>query len=80
MCVYIQSWYTSHSAINATVNDIHLLQILQGYENDNLQNVELKMMLRNSQYLSLELATVAHFSQLLSVKEKEWLLLNLKSE
>lgn len=61
VCVYIQLWYTSHSAANATVNNIHLLQRLNGYKDVALQNVGLNIMLRHSWYLSPEQATLVLF-------------------
>jgi len=50
--VYIQSWFTSISAPDAPVNDIHLIQRLKSYEDSDLRNVGLKMMLRHSVKMS----------------------------
>lgn len=47
-CVYIQMWYTSNGAPNATVNDIHLLQILNAYEDVALKTMGLNIILRCS--------------------------------
>ena len=48
ICVYLQSWYTSRSAIDAPVNDMQLLQRLHRYDDQDLKAVGLKLMQRQS--------------------------------
>ena len=74
--VYIQSWFTSRSAPDAPVNDIHPIQRLKSYDDSDLRNVRLKMMLRHSWYLSPELATLAVFSKQVPDEEKSDLISN----
>ena len=61
--VYLESWFSSHMVVDAAVNDIHLIQRLNEYDDAALQSTGLKMMERHSWYLSQELATLLLFSQ-----------------
>jgi len=58
--VYIQSWFTSRSAADAAINDIHLTGRLTAFDDKPLKNAGLNV--RHSWYLSPELATLALFS------------------
>jgi len=80
ICIYIQSWFTSRSAVDAPVNDTMLIQRLNSYTDDRMRIIGLKMMKRHSWYLSPELATLALFSQHLSSAEKSHIVSNAQSE
>jgi len=80
VCVYLQSWFTCRSTIDAPINDILLIQRLHDYDDVDLQLVGLKMMKRQSWYLSQELATLALFSTRLSHREKAQLILGLQTD
>ena len=77
--VYVQSWFTARSASDAPVNDIQLIRRLQSYDDDKLRNIGLRMMARHSWYLSPETASLALFSDLLSVREKSGLMSNMSA-
>ena len=78
--VYLQSWFSCQSAIDAPANDIYLIQRLKEYDDELLRNKGLKMILRHSWYLSEELATLALFSNLVTEEQKCNLVLNMKKE
>ena len=78
--VYIQSWFTCCSAVDAAVNDISLINRLHNYEDDHLCTIGLKMIKRHSWYLSNEMATLCLFSDLVSLKDKEALVKAMLSE
>ena len=78
--IYVQSWFTSRSAVDAPINDIYLIQRLEEFDDENLRNTGLKMMQRHSWYLSQELATVALFSKLLTADEKTHLVATMTPE
>lgn len=80
VCVYLQSWFTCRSAVDAPSNDILLIQRLKEYDDKQLSNIGLKMMLRHSWYLSGELATLTLFSDLVSDEQKSKIVLNMKKE
>jgi len=60
--VYIQSWFTSRSAADAPINDIHLTGRLTAFDDKALKNAGVNAVKRHSWYLSPELATLALFS------------------
>ena len=80
VCIYLQSWFTCRSAVDAPANDVSLIQRLKEYDDKQLSNKGLKMMLRHSWYLSGELATLTLFSDLVSDEQKSNLVLNMKKE
>lgn len=60
--VYIESWFTSRSAIDAPINDVRLIGRLAAFDDEQLRKVGLNALKRHSWYLSPELATIALFS------------------
>ena len=80
ICVYLQSWYTSRSVVDAPVNDMQLLQRLHRYDDQDLQAVGLKLMQRQSWYLNPELATLSLFSDNLTDRQKANLVKNMINE
>ena len=60
--IYLQSWYTSSRVVDAPYNDLLLLERLKIYDDSELSEVGVKMMLRHSWYLSPEVATLILFS------------------
>ena len=40
--VYIQSWFSSRSAVDAAANDIHLIGTLKSLDNNGLKSAGLK--------------------------------------
>ena len=80
LCVYLQSWYTSRSAVDAPVNDMQLLQRLHRYDDQDLKAVGLKLMQRQSWHLSPELATLSLFSDNLTDRQKANLVKNMINE
>jgi hypothetical protein len=46
--VYIKSWFTSRSAVDAPVNDIQLIRRLEALQDDGLKAAGLKIMKRHS--------------------------------
>jgi hypothetical protein len=67
--VHTQSWFTSRSESDAPVNDVMLIQRLQAYSDENLENTGLAMMQRRSWYLTPQLAVVALFLSLITAEE-----------
>ena len=78
--IYLQSWFSCRTVVDAPINDILLIQRLNDYDDDALKATGLKMMERHSWYLSQELATLSLFSQLLSCEEKVKLLSTMKED
>lgn len=75
--IYLQSWYTCKSAVDAPFNDIQILQRIRLYDDDVVRKIGIKMMQRHSWYLSPELATLALFSDKLNSDEKVQLVHNM---
>jgi hypothetical protein len=75
--VYIESWFTSKSAVDAPVNDIRLIEKLIAFDDDGLKTAGLKAMKRHSWYLSPEVATLALFSHKASCEQKTLLVANM---
>ena len=78
--IYIQSWFTCRSAVDAPVHDMSLMSRLNDYNYEQLRDVGLKMLKRHSWYLSPELTTLALFSDLLSTEEKKHIVQNITSQ
>ncbi|KAK0046045.1 hypothetical protein Bpfe_024506 [Biomphalaria pfeifferi] len=78
--VYIQSWFTCCSAVDAAVNDISLINRLHDYEEVHLCKIGLMMIKRHSWYLSNEMATLCLFSDLVSLENKAALVTAMISE
>jgi hypothetical protein len=64
--VYIQSWFTSRSAVDAAAYDINLIGRLKSLDDDGLKSAGLKAIKRHSWYLTPEVATLALFSSLVT--------------
>jgi len=75
--IYLQSWFSTRSAVDAPINDIYLIRRLHLYDDSNLRYVGLRMMTRHSWYLSPELTGLAVFSDLPSAEEKSELISNM---
>lgn len=80
VCVYLRSWFTTKSVVDAPVNDIQMIQRLQAYDDESLRTTGLNMMKRHSWYLSPELATLALFSDKLTCDVKAHLVLNMTAD
>ena len=80
VCVYLQSWFTTKSVVDAPINDILLIQRLLGYDDEALQTTGLNMMKRHSWYLSPELATLALFSDKLTCDVRAQLVMNMTTD
>jgi hypothetical protein len=78
--IYIESWFTCRSAVDAPVNDIRLIQKLMAFDDDGLKTAGLKAMKRHSWYLSPELANLALFSDKVSSEEKTLLVTNIRQD
>ncbi|KAK0040915.1 hypothetical protein Bpfe_029657 [Biomphalaria pfeifferi] len=78
--VYIQSWFTCCSAVDAAVNDISLINRLHDYEEVHLCKIGLMMIKRHSWYLSNEMATLCLLSDLVSLENKAALVTAMISE
>jgi hypothetical protein len=78
--IYIESWFTCRSAVDAPVNDIRLIQKLMAFDDDGLKTAGLKAMKRHSWYLSPELASLALFSDKVSSEEKTLLVTNIRQD
>ncbi|KAK0063979.1 hypothetical protein Bpfe_006664 [Biomphalaria pfeifferi] len=78
--VYIQSWFTCCSAVDAAVNDISLINRLHDFEEVHLCKIGLMMIKRHSWYLSNEMATLCLFSDLVSLENKAALVTAMISE
>ena len=78
--VYIQSWFTSRSAVDAAANDIRLISRLKSLDDNNLKSAGLKPIQRHSWYLSPEVATLDLFSSLVSSEEKAQLVTKVIAE
>ena len=75
--MYIQSWFTSTCATDATVNDLRLIGRIQTFDDEGIKKASMKMMIRHSWYLSPELATLALFSTQVTNEEKAQLVRNV---
>jgi hypothetical protein len=80
VCVYLRSWFTTRSAVDAPINDMQLIQRLEAYDDEALRTTGLNMMKRHSWYLSPELATLALFSDKLTCDVKAQLVLNMTTD
>ena len=75
--VYIQSWFSSRSIVDAPVNDIDLYHRLCVYSDPQIRNTGIKMFKRHSWYLSPEMATLVLFSKSISDTIKTQLVTNI---
>lgn len=78
--VYLESWFTCKSAVDAPVNDVRLIQRLDAYDDAQIRKVGLDMMKRHSWYISPEMATLSLFSYQIGDQEKDQLIANMGSE
>jgi hypothetical protein len=78
--IYLESWFSCRTVVDAPINDILLIQRLRNYDDAALQAKGLKMMERHSWYVSQELATLSLFSQHLSVEEKAQLISTMRDD
>lgn len=78
--VYLQSCYTSPSAVDAPVNDMLLIERLNAFDDKAIKTMGLAVVERRSWYMRAELASLALFSNMATIDDQRQLVSKMTTE